>query len=80
MLGAYAIYNAGVAFARAGEFERGLPLLKQVRDLPPGDEETNALKDRAALAIGFTWLQKVPNGRQLQPSSIGLSGWRNALV
>ncbi len=61
VLGAYALYNAGVAFARAGEFERGLPLLKQVRDLPPGDEETNALKDRAALAIGFTWLQKGNN-------------------
>lgn len=61
VLGAYAIYNAGVAFARAGEFERGLPLLKQVRDLAPGDEETNALKDRAALAIGFTWLQKGNN-------------------
>lgn len=61
VLGAYAIYNAGVAFARSGEFERGLPLLKQVRDLPPGDEETNALKDRAALAIGFTWLQKGNN-------------------
>ncbi|MFZ5723240.1 MAG: tetratricopeptide repeat protein [Pseudomonadota bacterium] len=61
ILGAYAIYNAGVAFARAGEFERGLPLLKRVRDLPPGDEETNALKDRAALAIGFTWLQKGNN-------------------
>lgn len=61
ILGAYALYNAGVAFARAGEFERGLPLLKQVRDLPPGDEETNALKDRAALAIGFTWLQEGNN-------------------
>lgn len=61
VLGAYAIYNAGVAFIRAGEQERGLPLLKRVRDLPPGDEETNALKDRAALAIGFTWLQKNNN-------------------
>lgn len=58
VVGAYALYNAGVAFVRAGEIERGIPLLKRVRDLPPGDEETNALKDRAALAVGFTWLQK----------------------
>ncbi len=58
VVGAYALYNAGVAFVRSGEIERGIPLLKRVRDLPPGDEETNALKDRAALAVGFTWLQK----------------------
>lgn len=61
ILGAFAVYNAGVAFVRANAFERGIPLLKRVRDLPPGDEETNALKDRAALAIGFTWLQKGNN-------------------
>lgn len=61
VLGAYALYNAGVAFIRSGEAERGFPLLKRVRDLPPGDEETNALKDRAALAMGFTWLQKGNN-------------------
>lgn len=58
VLGAYTIYNSGVAFIRAGEIDRGLPLLKRVRDIPPGDEEMNALKDRAAIAIGFTWLQK----------------------
>lgn len=60
-LGAYALYNAGVAFIRAGEIERGVPLLRRARDLPPGDEETNALKDRSALAIGYTWLQKGDN-------------------
>ncbi|MFP5383928.1 MAG: tetratricopeptide repeat protein [Gammaproteobacteria bacterium] len=58
ILGAYALYNAGVAFIRAGEDDRGMVLLQQVRDLPPGDEETNALKDRAAIAMGFRWLQK----------------------
>lgn len=61
IVGAFALYNAGVAFVRAGEVERGMPLLKYVRDLPPGDEETNALKDRSALAIGYTWLQKGNN-------------------
>ena len=61
IVGAFALYNAGVAFVRAGEIERGMPMLKYVRDLPPGDEETNALKDRAALAIGYTWLQKGNN-------------------
>ena len=61
VLGAYGLYNAGVAFIRSGEAERGFPLLRRVRDLPPGDEETNALKDRAALAMGFTWLQKGNN-------------------
>lgn len=58
VLGAYALYNAGVALVRAGDLSQGIPLLKRVRDLPPGDDETNALKDRAALAIGFVWLQK----------------------
>src|SRR3990167_1217791 len=58
ILGAYALYNAGVAFIRAGEINRGMVILRQVRDLPPGDDETNALKDRAAIAMGFTWLQK----------------------
>lgn len=61
IVGAFALYNAGVAFIRAEQTERGMPLLKHVRDLPPGDEETNALKDRAALAIGYTWLQKKNN-------------------
>lgn len=61
IIGAFALYNLGTAFVLAGENDRGLGLLKQVRDLPPGDEETNALKDRAALAIGYTWIQKGNN-------------------
>lgn len=58
IMGIYALYNAGVALTRAGDLERGLPLLRQVRDMPPGDEETNALKDRSAIAMGFTHLQR----------------------
>lgn len=56
--GAYARYNMGVAMVRAGQLERGIAGLAQVAALPAGDTEINALKDRAALAIGLTELRQ----------------------
>lgn len=56
-LGAYAAYNAGVAHLRADRSPEGIRLLEQVMNLPVSDSETNALKDRAALAIGYNFLQ-----------------------
>lgn len=56
--GAYATYNMGVAMIRADHTDDGLRMLNGVLNLPPGDEEINALKDRAALAIGLTELKR----------------------
>lgn len=56
-LGIYATYNTGVAHLRAGHFLEGINLLEQVMNLPVSDHETNALKDRAALAMGYSYLQ-----------------------
>jgi tetratricopeptide (TPR) repeat protein len=56
--GAYANYNMGVAMVRSGHADQGLELLQAVMNLSQGDEETNALKDRAALAIGLTELKR----------------------
>lgn len=56
-LGSYAAYNTGVAHLRASRAPEGVRLLEQVMNLPVSDSETNALKDRAALAIGYNYLQ-----------------------
>lgn len=56
-LGMYATYNMGVAHIRANQAAEGIQLLESVRALPVSDDETNALKDRAALAIGYSHLQ-----------------------
>jgi tetratricopeptide (TPR) repeat protein len=56
--GAYATYNMGVAMIRANHIDDGVRMLSGVLNLPPGDEEINALKDRAALAIGLTQLKR----------------------
>lgn len=56
--GAYANYNMGVAMIRSGHPDQGIKLLRAVMNLAPGDVETNALKDRAALAVGLTELQR----------------------
>lgn len=58
MLGAYASYNMGVAYLRANRSHDGVRLLESVMNLPVADTETNALKDRAALAIGYNYLQQ----------------------
>lgn len=56
--GIYATYNMGVAMVRAGHVDDGLRMLGAVVALPPGDEERNGLKDRAALAMGLTELRR----------------------
>ena len=55
---AYATYNMGVAQIRTGAIDEGIRVLMRAVNLPTGDEEINALKDRAALAIGLTELQR----------------------
>lgn len=55
---AYANYNMGVAMIRSGRVDSGLDILNGVINLARGDEEINALKDRAALTAGLTELQR----------------------
>jgi tetratricopeptide (TPR) repeat protein len=62
-MGAYATYNAGVTHLRADRSPEGVRLLEKVMNLPVGDTETNALKDRAALAIGYNYLQTQDAGK-----------------
>lgn len=58
-LGTYATYNSGVSHLRANQAPEGKLLLEKVMNLPPSKEpETNALRDRAALALGYGYLQQ----------------------
>jgi len=56
--GSYATYNMGVAMIRSEHTDEGVQLLMSVVNLPEGNEEINALKDRAALTVGLTELQR----------------------
>lgn len=57
-MGPYATYNVGVSHLRANHAPEGKVLLEQVMNLPVSDSEiNNALKDRAALALGYDYLQ-----------------------
>ncbi|MDP2227359.1 MAG: tetratricopeptide repeat protein, partial [Moraxellaceae bacterium] len=56
-LGSYATYNMGVAHLRADRSPEGVTLLESVMNQPVSDTETNALKDKAALAIAYNFLQ-----------------------
>lgn len=57
-MGAYALYNIGVSHLRANHAPEGKKLLEQVMNLPVSDNPvSSALKDRAALALGYDYLQ-----------------------
>ncbi|MEE4249950.1 MAG: hypothetical protein V2I38_05130 [Alcanivoracaceae bacterium] len=56
-LSAYLRYNLAVSRINSGDGESGERLLWQVANLPPADDETNALKDRAMLALGVHYLR-----------------------
>ncbi len=55
---AYAFYNAGVDDLRAGQHVQGLRELEKVVQMAVGDEEVNAIKDRASLAIAYDELHE----------------------
>ena len=57
-MGPYATYNIGVSHLRSNHAPEGKQLLEQVMNLPVSNSEiNNALKDRAALALGYDYLQ-----------------------
>ena len=53
----YARYNLGVALVRAGEFAEGARWLDRVGRLKDKRKELRGLRDKANLALGYTWLQ-----------------------
>ena len=56
---AYAKFNLGVALVKAGQVDDGNELLNDVGELNPFkiDHELNALRDKANLALGFSFLR-----------------------
>ncbi len=54
---AYAQFNLGVAFFRAGLTEQGLALLDAAGQMEPRREEFKALRDKANVALGYAYLQ-----------------------
>lgn len=55
--GAYAKYNAGVALSHLDQLTAAAELLYSVVDIEPISNEATALKDRAALALGYVYLR-----------------------
>ncbi len=53
----YARFNLGVALVRAGDFAEGASLLDRVGRLSDDREEMRGLRDKANVALGYTWLQ-----------------------
>ena len=53
----YGRYNLGVALVKAGETAKGITLLEQIGRTPVKGEELAALRDKANVALGFSYLQ-----------------------
>ena len=54
----YAQFNLGVALIKTGQMEKGQDLLEDSGDIKAHDDEHAALKDRANLALGFSFIQQ----------------------
>lgn len=54
---AYARYNLGVALVRDGRLEEGAALLDEVGRMPADSEELLSLRDKANVALGYSYLQ-----------------------
>ena len=59
-------YNLGVALIRSGDEDAGIAQLEALGRTPARDAEDKALRDRANLALGYTWLQQSEPGRALE--------------
>lgn len=53
----YAKFNIGVSLVRLGQIEAGARVLDEVGQLDPSNPETQALRDKANVALGYAWLQ-----------------------
>ena len=53
----YAKFNTGVALVRSGRIEEAKVLLDELGSMAPYNDETNALRDKANVALGYALLQ-----------------------
>ncbi len=53
----YSRYNLGVAFIRAGKIKQGTKILTQLGELSSDRNELLALRDKANIALGFSFLR-----------------------
>jgi len=53
----YLAYNLGVAWIRNGQLDRGAKELDTLGDMPGHSEELRVLRDKANLALGYSYLQ-----------------------
>lgn len=60
-VGAYVRYNLAVSHINAGEGEQGVLHLRRLAALQEGDDEINAIKDKAILALGVHHLRRGDN-------------------
>lgn len=71
----YGRYNLGVALVKAGESEAGTALLEEVGRKPAMGEELKSLKDKANVALGYTFLRDgVPARAQARLEQVRLDG------
>ncbi len=54
----YLAYNLGVAYIRSGKLERGAKELDTLGEMSGRSEELRLLRDKANLALGYSYLQK----------------------
>jgi len=54
----YLAYNLGVAYIRSGQLERGAKELDTLGELSGRSEELRMLRDKANLALGYSYLQE----------------------
>ncbi len=72
---AYAQFNLGVAFFRAGLTEQGLGLLDAAGQVEADREEVKALRDKANVALGYAYLQSgKPGAARAVLERVRLSG------
>ncbi len=72
---AYAYYNAGVNDLRAGQHAQGLSELNKVVQMPEGDDELNAIRDRASLAMAYEELHlKQPQAARQSLLNVRIDG------
>ncbi len=57
-LGMYSQYNLGVSLVRSGQIDKGFELLGELGLMPAENSEMRALRDKANLALGYTYLQQ----------------------
>ena len=70
----YVRYNLGVALVRAGKNEEGMKLIEKVGKLKSNDPYIKALRDKANLALGYSFIKTDPERARSYLQRIRLNG------